>query len=98
MHKVRKKTAVGDWSWEAGKGENPRKDNRSPLEFLLRLSDERDRHHVHDPVLYAASGWSLSNRRGPLLFRHAGVSPRRLCLHAIMAIPEENQLWEPQHH
>jgi hypothetical protein len=98
MHKARKRTAVEDWSWEAGKGENPRRNNRSPLEFPLRLSDERDRHYVHGPVLCAVSGWSLRDRRGPLLFRYAGALPRRLSWHAIMATPEESQLWDLQSH
>ena len=89
MHKGKKRTAVEDWNWEAGRGENLRKGTRSPLEFPLRLSGKRDRCSVHDPVLYAATGWSLSDRLGPLLFHHAGVSPRRLCLHVILVIPED---------
>ena len=67
MEMAKKRTPVVDWSWEARKGESPRMDKQSPLQFFLRLFDVRDRQSVHDPVLCAAE-WSLSECLGSFLF------------------------------
>lgn len=88
MHKVRTRTTVEDWSWEVGKRASPGRDNRSPLEFPLRLSDEQNRYYVCDLVPYVAS-------RSQPLFLHTGLLPRRLSLQAITVAPEDKQLYEP---
>lgn len=59
MHKVRKRTAVEGWSWEAEKRQSACRDRPGRPEFPLRPSDEGGLRRVHSPVLYVGFECSL---------------------------------------
>ena len=80
MHKAKKRIVVEDWSLEAGKMEDPRRYDQSPLEFFLQgLSDRQHQSRVFDLLLYRAFERDLRHRLDWLFFLHhrVGLFPGR---------------------